>query len=40
MENADLATAVSDDPALAVGKLGSFGNENFRHSVRLRPVKD
>jgi hypothetical protein len=40
MEHADLAPAVGDNPALAVGKLGSFGNENVRHAARLRPMKD
>src|SRR5689334_18662002 len=37
MEHADLAAGVSDDPALTVGKLGGFGDKNFRHAVRLRP---
>jgi hypothetical protein len=35
MEHADLLARMFDDAALAVGQLGDFGDEDFRHGASL-----
>jgi len=36
MEYANLAARMADDTAFAVRKLRGFGDEHFRHAVRLQ----